>query len=537
MKRLLSIILVVVMSMSLIACGGQDSTSKNNTSNEEKVLRMDGDNLGYPSVYTVSSKGRGYLLVSYIFDTLTWKDENGIVPLLAKEWSVSDDKKTWTFELNDKAKFTDGQEVTAEDVKFSFDYISKHPYQWVSIDPIKEVRVIDKRKVEIELKEVYAPFLTDIAGNVPIMPKHIWEKVDEPQKFSTEDAVIGSGPLKLEKYDKEAGTYVFVSNKEYFLGEPKIDKLIISSSNNSKEALENGELDAVSGIKYGEAKQLKEDGKFKVMEGPGFWVGRLYFNFAIDEFNSKEFRQALYYGINREEYVNKALKGGAEPGNPGHIHPESEWYSKDVKEYDFDPAKSKELLNGLNMKDTNGNGIIEYNGKELKYELLTAEDKVQEAELLKNYMKNIGIKIEVKTIDQKSLDSMIKQGKFTMALNGHGSFGGDPVLLKRFVSSSATGSAPEITTQGGKNWSNEEFDKIFDEQLKEVDKVKRLEEVAKLQSIIAEELPTLTLYYKKITFAYNEKKLDGWFFTKDGVAIAVPTTQNKLVFIRGQWNK
>ena len=71
---------------------------------------------------------------------------------------------------------------------------------------------------------------------------------------------------------------------------------------------------------------------------------------------------------------------------------------------------------------------------------------------------------------------------------------------------------------------------------KELDNKKRYEEVEKLQSIIAEELPTLTLYYKKITFAYDSSKLDGWFFTKDGVAIAVPTTQNKLVFIKGKWN-
>ncbi|MBU3145777.1 ABC transporter substrate-binding protein [Clostridium sp. CF012] len=541
MKRVISILLSTILAFSMVACGSinvpQVSSQTKKSVTEEKTLRIDGDNLGYPSVYTVSSKGRGYLLTSYIFDTLTWKDETGIIPLLAKKWTVSSNNKIWTFNLNETAKFTDGKEVTSEDVKFSFDYIKKHPYQWISVSPVKEVRAIDKYTVEVELNDVHAPFITDIAGNVPIMPKHIWENVTEPEKFNTQNAVIGSGPLKLEKYDKEAGSYVFNANKEYFLGAPAIDKLIISASNNPKASLESGELNGAANIKYGEAKQLKEAGKFKVIEGPGFWVGRLYFNFEVKEFNIKEFRQALYYGINREEYVAKAFKGGANPGNPGHIHPDSEWYSKDVLNYDFNPTKSKELLKGIGMKDSNSNGILEYKGKELKYELIVADSDVSQAEMLKKYLSDIGIALVVKTLDSKSVDSMIKEGKFTLALGGHGSFGGDPVLLQRFISNPSSGSTPQITTQGGAKWINQEFDKVFEEQLRELDKKKRYDEVAKLQQIIADELPTLTLYYKKIVFAYDASVFDGWFFTKDGVAIAVPTVQNKLVFIKGSWKK
>ncbi len=131
----------------------------NEVKDEERILRLDGDNLGYPSVYTVSPKGgRGYLLTSFIFDTLTWKDENGIVPMLAKEWKVSEDNKVWTFTLVENAKFTDGEPVTAEDVKFSFDYIQAHPYQWVSLNMVDKVEAIDDYTVEITLKDVYAPF-------------------------------------------------------------------------------------------------------------------------------------------------------------------------------------------------------------------------------------------------------------------------------------------------------------------------------------------------------------------------------------------
>jgi len=544
MRKFISFLLIIVLSMSiLVGCqNNQEEALDDNTEvaseteREERVLRMDGDNLGYPSVYTVSPKGRGYLLTSFIFDTLTWKDENGIVPMLAKEWKVSEDNKVWTFSLVEDAKFNDGEPLTAEDVKFSFDYIQSHPYQWVSLNMVENVEAIDEHTVEITLKDVYAPFITDVAGNVPIMPKHIWEDVEEPEKFDTPEAVIGSGPLMLEKYEQDTGVYVFTANKDYFLGEPVIDKLILSPNNNSKEALEKGEIDAAQQIKYGEAMQIKDEGKFNVLEGPGFWVARLYLNFDEPVFNVKEFRQAMYYAINRDELVEKATKNSGVVGNTGHIHPDSEWFYEDVKQYDYDPDKAMELLDNANIKDSDGDGIREFEGEPLKFEILTSEDRVNDAEMIKAYMEAIGIELEIKSLDSKNLDGLIKEGKFTIAINGHGSFGGDPVLLARFASEQGlAGFTPEITTQGGKNWSNDEFDKYFAEQLKETDRDKRYESVAKLQEIIAEELPTLTLYYRKITFAYDQDKFDGWFFTKDGVALAVPTIQNKLVFVKGTW--
>ncbi|MGE5627701.1 MAG: ABC transporter substrate-binding protein [Solirubrobacterales bacterium] len=533
MKKIVTLILSFIMLLSLTACSKLTSGTGG-----EKVLRLNEENLGYPSIYTVSSRGRGYLLSSFIFDTLTWKDEKGVIPLLAKEWTSSSDNKTWIFKLVENAKFTDGKPVTAEDVKFSYDYIKSHPYQWVSLNMVKEVKVVDKFTVEILLNDVYAPFITDIAGNVPIMPKHIWESVKEPTKFNTPESVIGSGPFKLNKYDKDAGTYVFEANKDYFYGKPVIDKLILSASSNPKEALEKGELDGAQSLKYGEAMQMKKEGKYKFIEGPGFWVCRIYFNFSIPEFNSKEIRQAFYYGINRNEIVEKALKNGAVPGNPGHIHPDSEWYSKDVKQYDYNLDTAKNLLDSAGAKDIDNDGIREYQGKKLKYEMLTTEDKLNESEMLKKYFSDMGIQLTVKSMDQKSVDSMLSTGQFQLALNGHGSFGGDPVLLARFTSNNTnTASTPSVTTQGGKTWSNVKFDELFSTQLKEIDKTKRYSEVAQLQSIIAEELPTLTLYYKKITFVYNDKVFDGWFFTKDGVSLAVPTIQNKLVYVKGTWKK
>lgn len=534
-KLLVIMVLLASLVLSLAACGGNEPKTGGAPA-PERVLRMDEENLGYPSVYTVSPRGRGYLMMSFIFDTLTWKDEDGIVPLLAEEWDVAEDRKTWTFRLAQNAEFTDGLPVTAEDVVFSFNYLMEHPHPWVFLNMINEVTALDQHTVEIVLSQVYAPFLTDVAGNVPIMPKHIWEGVTEPEKFNTPEAVIGSGPFKLASYQADTGTYVYEANKDYFLGAPVVDKLIFSPSQNPAQALEKGELDAAQRIKYGEAQQLKQEGRFAVIEGPGFWVARVYLNFDRPEFQQQGFRQALYYAINRPEIVEKATRNSTVAGNPGHIHPDSEWFCGDVKQYGFDPARANQLLDELGMRDANGDGVREYNGQPLTYEFLVPDDSVNQAELIKAYTAAAGIDLTVKAMDTQSLDALIKEGKFQLALNGHGSFGGDPVLLARFASPNVTvGSTPTVTAQGGAGWSNAEFDRVFEAQLREVEHDKRYQQVARLQQIIADELPTLTLYYRKITLAYNQDTFDGWFFTKDGVAIAVPTVQNKLVYLRGEW--
>ena len=147
----------------------------------ERVLRMDAmANAGYPAPYLASSKGSGYAVVQYIFDTLVWKDDTGFINYLTESYSVSDDNKTYTFKLRPDVTFNDGEPFTAEDVKFTFDYMTEHPYSWVSTASIKETRVVDDLTVEVELNDVYVAFIADVASNLPILPKHVYENIDDP---------------------------------------------------------------------------------------------------------------------------------------------------------------------------------------------------------------------------------------------------------------------------------------------------------------------------------------------------------------------
>lgn len=512
-------------------------TAQDTEKSKERILTVSGNgDFGFPSVYTISPKGQGYMTLSYIFDTLMWKDESGLVPYLAEDYSVSEDGMTYTFQLRKGVSFTDGTPFTAEDVKFTFDYMKEHPYKWVSVSMVEEASVVDEHTVEIRLNKTYNPFLSDVAGSLPILPRHIWENVTEPETFTEPEAAISTGPFILENYDAAAGTYTFKANEDYFYGDVQIDKLVIAnvSGGDSKEALLSGEIVAAPNISYKAAMSLKDSPEYTVLEGPGLSVTRLYFNFDEEAMAVKEIRQAMYHAVNLDEIVEKAYGGAGYAGSAGHVQPGTPWYNPDVRQYAYDVETAKKMLSEAGAADSNGDGILEYNGEEMSYTLTFTENDEKLAELLVSYMKAVGIELVPQSADDATVKAAVSEGNFELAFNTNGSFGGDPVFLSRFATVGADG-APSVTGQGGKTWESEEYNKIYNESAVEQDDAKRHEQVNELQEIIAEELPCLTLYYKKAVAAYNNTIFDGFYYTPDGISIAVPFIMNKLVFVSGQW--
>lgn len=450
----------------------------------ERVLRMDAmNNAGYPAPYLSSPKGAGYAVVQYIFDTLVWKDDNGFFNYLAEDYTVSDDNKTYTFKLRPDVKFNDGTPFTAEDVKFTFDYMAEHPYNWVSVNSVKEIRVVDELTVEVELNQVYVAFIADVAANLPMLPKHVYENVEDPTAYTETDAFVGTGPMMLENYDADTGVYVFVKNPDYFYGDVQVDRLILSGYDDPKTALLNGEIDAATTAGYKQAKSMEGEENITVLEGQSLWLSRLFFNFDNAALATKEVRQAMAYAINRQEIVDKAYGGAGLPGTAGYVHPSSSWYNENIPAYDPDLEKAKELLAAAGAADSDGDGIMEFNGEPMSYELLVSEKDETLAELLKSYLGEIGMELTVKSTDDDTVKSLIQEGNFTISANGHGSFGGDPKYMANFAAD--TSGAAKITTQGGTRWQSDEYDTLFAASLQELDQTKREEMVDELQAILA----------------------------------------------------
>lgn len=160
---------------------------------EVRIADSKGD-WGYPNPYRHYPRGPGYVRMSWVFDTLVWKDQKGFIPALAQSWSLDPKKLAFTFKLNPKAKWHDGRPLTAQDVVFSLEYYKKHPYSWISVDSVDRAVAEDPQTVTVYLAKAYSPFISDIGGTMPVLPKHIWEGVGNPEAFDDPKAYVGSGP-------------------------------------------------------------------------------------------------------------------------------------------------------------------------------------------------------------------------------------------------------------------------------------------------------------------------------------------------------
>ena len=197
-KTLLPIMLGLLILVVLAGCGDQeghpDGGPETTQIDSYTIADATGD-WGFPNPYSSYQRGPGYIRMSLIFETLVWKDADGFVPALAKSWHYDKDNNAYVFELKENVKWHDGMPFSADDVVFTFNYIMEHEYYYTDYSAVKSVTA-EGNKVTITLNQPFAPFLDAVAGTVPIMPRHIWEGVSEPEDFRTAEAAVGTGPFK-----------------------------------------------------------------------------------------------------------------------------------------------------------------------------------------------------------------------------------------------------------------------------------------------------------------------------------------------------
>lgn len=475
---------------------------------------------GYPSPYACYSRGPGYVRMSFIFDTLAWKDEKGFTPLLARSWEYDQEENAYTFFLRKGVTWHDGVDFTAEDVVFTFNYIKKHPISWVDSSIVEKTIEVDLYTVKVYLRESYAPFLSNIAGTLPILPKHIWQKIENPQDFREDEALIGTGPYRLLDYDKAQGSYLYQAYQNYYLGKPEIEKIrfIKISEQMASASLERGEVNA-SAVPPEIVDELKEKG-FSIITSSGAWNAKLMFNYKKELLSSKEFRQALAYAINREEIVKITQRGYAVLGSPGLLPPSEEyWYNSHIEQYPYNSHKAKAILEslGYHIED----GYYGKDGQKLELELLTSPKFLRVAELISQQLEKIGITVDLRSLESKTLDMKVGSWKFDLAISGHGGLCGDPSILNKVILGKGFNSA--------RYRKNETLNTLLVSQVHQMEKEKRRDIIWKIQEIYAEEIPTLTLYYPIWYWAHDGTI--NLYYTPGGLASGIPIPLNKLCFL------
>jgi len=475
---------------------------------------------GFPSPYAHYSRGPGYIRMQFIFETLVWKNETEFVPQLAKEWQYVAEDNAYIFKLQTGVKWHDGTAFTAEDVAFTFDYAKQHPYQWVDNSIVKSVEALDTYTVKLYLNKPYAPFLNDVAGVQPIMPKHIWQNVNEPEKFTSPEAAIGTGPYLFADYNKEMGTYRYKANDNYYLGKPSVSEIrfVKIAAQMVPAALKDGSLNA--GTVPAEVVDEMKSKNFTVIIGPPSWNAKLTINHQKSPLSSKELRQAIAYAIDREELVQITQRGHAIAGSPGMMPPTSVWYNPDTPKYGYNPEKAKQLIEGLGY--TFEGGSFTKDGKELKLELICAADYKEMGQFIADQLEKAGIKIDLRTLEGKTVDAKVGAWDFDLSIYGHGGLF-EPSFLTRSILGEGFNSA--------RYSSDAKLTALLQNQTTEMNAAKRKNMVFQIQKLYAEDMPALTLYYPTGDYWAHDGTADA-FFTMDGVAIGVPIALNRMCFVK-----
>lgn len=502
---------------------GKDADQASSAPAEVPLIRIAWSDSGYPSPFAFKASGPGgFLRNSFLFDTLTWKDENGIIPWLAKSWQVSDDGLTYTFELEQGVKWHDGQLFTADDVVFSFEYYKKHPFMWTGdVSQIQTVRKLGDYSVEFVLTDKYAPFLSDLIGIMPVIPKHVWEKVEDPIKFRDPSALVGTGPYTLKQYDEKSGQYLYEANANYFKGRVLVKNVGYINAQNKVLSLQKNEIDAGMTLKYPEVEQMQKEGFDVIKSAPTGSALRVTFNLDHPQLKDKKLRQALAYAINRAEMSRKITGGEPIVGNAGIIPPDSPWYNSNVKQYAYDPAKAESILDELGYKK-NADGVRE----DLKLNVMVSSTSA-EAQVMQEMLKKVGIVLNVQQVDTATFTTAMGENKYDMAITGHIGLSGDPDYLRLWF----IGKASNSYAARGKQFDNAQFLQLAEDQKAEMDSAKRKQIVDEMQNILADELPTLVLYHRPFYYLYKKSLFDGWFNTYGGIADGIPLWDNKAAFI------
>ncbi len=519
-RKVLVVVLVVAL-VCILAVVAYDGLAQPSGSTSYTIADSTGD-WGYPSPYTHYSRGPGYTRMSFIFETLVWKDASGFIPQLAEEWEYVAEENAYVFRLRDDVTWHDGENLTADDVIFTIDYVKTHPNPFVTLigpSGIREAAAVDNYTVKLYLEQPYAPFLHDVAGTLAIIPKHIWQDVTEPENFTDAQAVIGTGPYTLADYSKEHGTYLYKAYEDYYLGKPAVDeiKFVKVSEEMIPAALKEGSVNA--GDVPPEVVSEMEEAGLTVVTAPASWNAKLTMNHQKEPLSSMQFRQALAYAINRTALVQITQRGHAMAGSPGIMPPTSDWYNVDTPQYEYDPAKTRQLLEGLNY--TMENGYFAKGGEELELELIAVADFKEVGQFVKQQLEEAGIKVDFTTLEAKTVDARVESWDFDLSIYGHGGLY-EPSILNRIIVGEGFNSA--------RYHSNEVLNQLLKAQLTEMDAEERKELVWHIQEIYAEDLPALTLYYPDWYWAH-----DGsipLYYTMDGMASGIPIPLNRMSFVK-----
>ena len=430
-----------------------------------------------------------------------WTKE--LEPYLAERWEANDELTEWTFYLHDGVTWHDGEPLTAEDVKFTFDRI-RDPEQAATTLPdlrgVTEVEAIDPLTVRVTLTEPDAFFADRLAlGGNEIIPQHLLEEYDlltDAVEFNTEKP-IGSGPFKMQRM-QDGSFYELVANEDFFLGRPFLDGItfrVVPDGNTRVTQLLSGQLDWVD-LEAPQLPAVRNNPNINVTTFDSLGYQLFAWNLQREMFQDPRVRIAMTHAVDRNRLID-SVSPGLGYVDDVYIPAGMEWVNRPNVEYrEYDPERARELLAEVGWTP-NADGILEKDGEPFEFYILVDRGDVQREQMgliLQQYFTDIGMDVEYILAE--------RGGRWLEETRGR-TF---DTRLAAFPLPNLDWAQRLYTTDGPFNsqtYSNEAVDALFDQVTSTIDR----EEQARLLVEIGEEFyadpPNMVLLWRDRMTASN----------------------------------
>lgn len=445
-------------------------------------------------------------------------DKMNAVPWLAESWQISDDKLTWTFKINDKVVFSNGDKLTAEIAKESLERTFAKSTRAQSFFTYESIEADGQDLVIRTAKPV--PTLPGMLAD----PLFIIIDTKVTDRDYAKEGPICTGPYIVESYSKSKA--VMAANPNYWNGKVPFKHAeipTIDDPNTRAMALQSGEIDMAINIAAGDLALFKND-KYKISEIASLRTVLAQMNMNEGKpLHDARVRAALISCLDRETYNKVLLKDTFIPGKAP-VPPSLDYGFDELKDPNtYNVARAKKLLVEAGWQDTDGDGYVDKDGKNLELDFVYYSGRAElplYAEATQADAKKIGIKVNMKNVDYNVLDPMRRKGEFDLIISNILTVNsGDPeVYLNWYWKTNVNGSQPQNAT----GYSSTEFDALSDRLAVEFSPAKRRDLIIKMQQVLLDDSAALFFGYPKtnmVSRVYLQgaeiKPADYYWLTKD----------------------
>lgn len=486
MKQL-AILLCATMCLGLTACGG-NSTGSNSTQSEARtdlnLLISDAFSTIDPQYLSLNSDKA---MARQIYEPLYWIGADGEeIPMLATDYTISDDQLTWTFTLRDGVTFHNGDPLRASDVVYSYNRCMASPYMQQYTESIEKVEAPDDSTVVVTLSTPCAPLILNLSEVGIVNEKFAEENKDDQGLLGFNECGTGAYMYTSSTPDVSVELEAY---PDYWDGEAAIKNItynMITDATTSLTAFKSGEIDVIAAPAT-DAEELAANEAFSSKVIPTTHATYLIFNTQTEPFNNQDLRKAIAYAIDRQDVIEMAAGGAAEPAY-SLATPYSFGFTEDHTKYEYDADKAKELLAQAGYPDGLDIGT---------FKTMSGSEFEKVAQVVQSQLADVGITCTIEGLEGNTLVNDCITGNFTLADMGQ-TISADYDFVKTFFNEEY------IDALNMARYTDPEISKLFTEGAATTDSDARLEIYRQIEELTQDACAYVPLYNLTNTYVWNK---------------------------------